>query len=381
MFKNKYKIIVIALIGLFIFSSPTNSTNKDKNNPMKKLDCLKCHTCKNPTSERLCLKPFPTIVMPTANAPHTLAEAPDSFVIGQLSDLYQPVHFNHKLHANMAQMGNNCQTCHHYSPPGRIPPCSECHGGANNPQTLRRPSLKGAYHRLCLSCHREWSHETKCVICHLPTPGKIMASTINDTTDIIGISHPKITVPDTKIFITNYKKAPIVTFHHKEHIELIGLKCADCHKKESCDDCHDLKKPVKIKKTQEEVHAICNDCHRNDKCEKYHGNKEKPAFSHASTGWPLNRFHQKLSCLACHPTGKKITKLDTKCNTCHGGWNQENFNHAVTGLILNETHREFDCDNCHIDRAFDKPPDCSNCHDDGRTYKTKPPGKFVKYPK
>ena len=27
---------------------------------------------------------------------------------------------------------------------------------------LRMPNLKGAYHRQCLNCHRDWAHENEC---------------------------------------------------------------------------------------------------------------------------------------------------------------------------------------------------------------------------
>jgi hypothetical protein len=338
--------------------------------------CSDCHVCSSPTAKdpclKICLRPG------KAEKAHSPAEGPSTAILGQLQDIYKPVKFNHKLHADMVGMGQGCVTCHHYSPPGKFPPCRECHGDkSSNPQNLKQPGLKGAYHRQCMGCHREWSHETKCVVCHLPEPGKILAAGI-DSTDILGIAHPKIIEPETKVYQTPYKNGPVVTFHHREHLELFGLSCANCHRQENCSYCHDLQKPVKAKKTMEEVHAICNDCHAKDSCSKCHDTGQKPVFSHASTAWPLNEFHAKLDCRACHPTGKKIARLDNACNSCHAGWNQSNFNHARVGLRLDEVHLQADCSDCHPERKFDQTPVCTNCHEDGRTYLTAPPGELIK---
>ncbi len=376
-YSRSLKLIGLSILALsvcsanvFGFSSQTSVANTT--------DCLECHTCTNPTAQDMCLKACPTLMMPTAHAKHNISEAPDTFVIDQIADLYQPVNFNHILHADMAQMGRGCETCHHYSPPGHIPPCAECHGGEKNPENLSQPSLKGAYHRQCLSCHREWSHDTKCVLCHLPTLGKSMSNPGSDSTDIIGAAHPVITVPDKKVWMTPYKEGPMVTLHHQEHIDLFGLRCVDCHKEENCSYCHDLQREARAGKTDIEIHAICNDCHKKDECSKCHDHKEKPAFAHEGNGgWPLNRFHKGLNCRACHPTGKKIGKLSSKCSNCHGGWNQENFEHAVTGLQLDEMHGELDCGDCHTDLKYSSTPDCSACHDDGRTHKDGLPGTYV----
>jgi RecJ-like exonuclease len=126
------------------------------------------------------------------------------------------------------------------------------------------------------------------------------------------------------------------------------------------------------------MHGVCSGCHGNDRCVKCHGGSEKPAFAHATTGWKLNRFHAELACRACHPTGKKISRLATDCVSCHSGWNRENFEHVIAGLQLDEVHAELDCSDCHMDKKFESRPECSSCHDDGRTYEKNPPGKFVK---
>ncbi len=374
---NKFLNLFLVTILFVIMSTAANAKQQD-NAKADSLDCKQCHSCPDPSADNVCLKACPSLFTANSTSAHKLIEAPDSMLLDALVDQYGPVHFNHRIHARMSEMYQGCPTCHHFSPEGRIPPCNECHGGKANPANLRQPSLKGAYHRQCLTCHREWSHDTKCVICHLPTDKNILKSATIDTTDIIGAKHPLVTAPTQKTYYTPYKKGPIVTFFHKEHIDLFGLRCVDCHQKENCSYCHDLEKPTTGAKTMEQVHAICSGCHQSNKCDKCHDTKEKPEFVHAVTGWPLNRFHASLDCRACHPTGKKISKLNSNCTSCHGGWNQETFRHAVTGLQLDESHSGLDCGDCHAEKKYSANVNCSNCHDDGRNAKKNPPGKYVK---
>lgn len=363
-----------ATIVLVLWSASAPMAQQQKADQPAKIDCLQCHTCPVPTAKEMCLRQCPSLTMTHVRTAHNLKEAPDSMLLNELEATYQPVHFDHKLHAGMAEMRDSCSTCHHYSPKGKIPACKECHTPAGDPKNLRQPGLKGAYHRMCLSCHREWSHDTKCVVCHLPHQVEAASTKASDPTDIVGASHPVITVPVKKVYDTPYKLGPIVTFQHKEHIDLFGFRCVDCHRREDCGYCHDLQRPAAVAKTQEQVHAVCNDCHAKDACAKCHDTKERPGFSHNKTGWPLNPYHNTLDCWACHPTGKRISKVSKMCVNCHAGWNQENFKHAVTGLKLDEVHAQMDCTACHVDRKFEADPVCSDCHDDGRTPTTKPPG-------
>lgn len=377
--KSVYRYLIVPLVGVFLAVGAGYSlqTGKEAPHPMSvqdKIDCTECHTCEVPTARETCLRQCPTVSMTHVKSSHALTEAPDSLLIDELMETYQAVHFDHKSHARMAEMNDSCGICHHYSPAGHIPPCKECHGNETNPNNLRQPGLKGAYHRQCLSCHREWSHDTKCVVCHLPSTSGGLASAGDDMTDILGRSHPVITTPVKKVYGTPYKDGPIVTFQHKEHVDLFGFRCVDCHRQESCSYCHDLQRPAATNKTQEQVHAVCNDCHKSDACAKCHDTKERPGFSHNKTGWPLNPYHNTLDCWSCHPTGKRISKLSGMCVNCHEGWNQENFKHAVTGLMLDEMHADLDCTDCHADRKFEADPVCSDCHDDGRTADTAPPG-------
>lgn len=344
-------------------------------------NCSDCHLCSVPTARVPCLKACPRSLMVHQTGHHALAEAPDSLRLDDLVELYEPVRFDHRAHASMAEMGNDCATCHHYSPPGTIPPCKECHSLLAESGDLRKPNLKGAYHRQCLACHVEWSHETQCDACHAARAGiaGAPATPAVDPTDIVGRAHPPIESPVKRVYRTPYAAAPIVTFQHKEHSNLFGFRCVDCHSKESCTDCHDWRKSASAPaRSQTEVHALCNDCHERDPCAKCHDTQERAGFTHNRTGWPLNPYHQRLACWACHPRGKDFARVDRMCTGCHGSWSPENFKHAVTGLRLDEMHAELDCGQCHRDRRYDEDPVCSDCHDDGRTAESAPPGVMGK---
>ncbi len=353
------------------------SAGGEKDKPVlpsgSQVSCGDCHTCSTPTAETPCLRRCPRFSrMVTAHSPE---EGPAVAVLDQLSDLYVPVIFPHRLHAQMEGMAEGCSACHHHTPAGHIPPCRECHGGPSNPENLDQPSLKGAYHRQCMSCHREWSHDTECVVCHARKTAGVEVVQVTDTTDIMGMLHPNISVPDRSVYHTKWNEGTVVTFHHKEHVELFGLACVDCHREENCSHCHDVQKEPELVKSLEEHHQPCASCHNMDRCSHCHAREETPSFTHARVGWPLSRHHQNLDCQACHPAERKIGKLDRDCVACHSDWSTDTFNHAVTGLTLDEMHGVMDCTDCHPDRKFGNKPSCVNCHDDRREYPESSPGK------
>jgi len=302
---------------------------------------------------------------------------PDLVILDELEDLYLPVPFDHKGHADMAGMTRSCTVCHHYTPEGtEHPACKSCHEVSPVRENMRKPGLKAAYHRQCLACHREWSHETNCVICHAAKlgHGEQPVATRPSKGDIMGRMHPPIPEPDTEVYSVHAVDAESrVIFRHKEHIYRFGLRCVECHHEDSCDRCHEVgRRHEQRVVTLEEHHKPCKRCHVADmrepdgECDRCHwkaGQSAPAPFQHTMTGWALGDHHERLSCRLCHAT-LPFTKLDRTCNNCHGMWNSDNFDHAVTGQMLDSNHAEADCESCHADRLFDAPPVCNECHDE-----------------
>jgi hypothetical protein len=253
---------------------------------------------------------------------------PDVVIMRELQNLYEPVPFDHKSHARMAQMWDGCTTCHHRSPhpttqPGVIPSgartqeasegvpaCKSCHAAVGRAEDIRMPNLKGAYHRQCLNCHREWAHANNCVICHKPKGGQLHPG---DPTpdDIVGRMHPPIPEPEEVRYKARYTPADgsNILFRHKEHINGYGLKCINCHHDDNCSHCHDPKadtaqyKPVRPGRNWRESHGPCMTCHQEARCRHCHYKNDQqppPPFEHRVTGQILDADHDKLMCAQCH---------------------------------------------------------------------------------
>jgi hypothetical protein len=356
--------------ALIVLSQLAAATSADLKQQEGEANCSHCHTSVSPITgaanlldcSRMDGKEIPD---------YTAIQAPDVFILDQLSDIYEPVVFPHKLHASMTEMGQGCEVCHHNNPPDRIPPCRECHGGASNPVDLRQPGLKGAYHRQCLGCHRDWTHASKCEICHAKIDPNKPFTPPKDYTDMLGHLHPNIEVPDTRIYeIKELEKTPFVTFHHKDHTELFGLKCTDCHKRDNCMRCHDVGQHES--RVRVDPHEDCKRCHQQDpmnpNCAFCHKAKIVDRFSHkASTGFALNGFHKILGCKACHKEPGMFSALDRTCTSCHAGeWPPETLDHAGIGVVFAEDHETFECEDCHGD-GLGEALTCNACHEDDRS--------------
>lgn len=291
---------------------------------------------------------------------------PDVVMLDKLVDLYQPVPFDHRTHAEMAEMWDGCVTCHH-RPPGsktqsaepngharqedstEIPACKSCHPIAPEQATIGTPTLKGAYHRQCLNCHREWTGENACVACHAPRDGQAVAAKLTPD-DIVGRMHPPVKAPKEKLFRARF--TPVaganVLFRHDEHTYRFGLKCVNCHRRDNCADCHHkpvsatqtanqpdtqpvtrpvtqpVTQPVQVviaSRSWKQTHTPCISCHQNDSCNHCHypddGIAPEP-FSHVMTTQRLDEDHEQLDCAACHQRIKmkeSITCGDARCHS------------------------------------------------------------------
>ena len=342
------------------------------------LACADCHRCERPTAQAPCLGPCPRHRGHFVGS-HAADEGPEVVVIGQLAELYEPVVFSHRLHAQMSAMSGGCQLCHHYSEPsGTVPPCGECHDATPTAMNLRQPSLKGAYHRQCINCHLDWSHENACGFCHAES-GKSGSGAKVDKTDLLAVRHPLIAAKPFHTYETAYEKGPLVTFHHADHVDQFGLKCVDCHRGESCSQCHDTLKSRTATTGHHKVERLttCGACHAERDCAFCHSKEVRPAFDHTtSTDFPLTRFHAEVACATCHGQPKSFRTPSPRCASCHIHWVEGSFDHAVVGLALDEIHREAACADCHRDLDFVAGPSCGECHEEPM-YPQRLPGKRV----
>lgn len=272
---------------------------------------------------------------------------PDLVMMKELVNLYDPVPFDHKAHAGMAEMWQGCVTCHHRPPApttqavlvptapksqedaAAIPACKSCHPVAGPDNDIRVPGLKGAYHRQCLNCHREWTHANACGACHKPRHGQLASATQPSRDDIVGRMHPPIPEPESKLYRARFTPADgsNILFRHKEHTTEFGLKCVHCHHRDNCSHCHDPKgdktaqKPLKPGLTWEDSHGPCMSCHKQDRCKHCHykDDQQPPRlFDHLTfTGQGLDKDHITLQCTQCH-AGLKTQALPTCGDSrCH----------------------------------------------------------------
>jgi predicted CXXCH cytochrome family protein len=360
---------------------------------LSNIPCNVCHSCDNPSKEDRCLR-FACPRSADSGVAEAIAAAaheqlpPDIFQLDAFEwteKRFMPVKFHHKLHANMAGVAGGCEVCHHHTAKGQLhPSCKTCHKAQfekTSRDEMRMPSLKGAYHRQCMGCHRNWSHNTKCSICHAPKDEQtepIPVEQVLPPGDVAG-RHPPIENPEQILVKTEYKPGPNVMFRHRQHVERYGYECERCHRGQSCGRCHEpAQKPKEqLGVVKEKTHEACFSCHEDDTCDRCHSPEETPspkAFDHSLTGFSLGKYHERLTCRACHKRLFFTRVLQGECTFCHKDWEPETFQHAVTGQDLDETHAEIACQECHKDGRFISPPSCSECHEEDVAFPVKRPG-------
>ncbi len=377
------KIFTISALFILMIGSLHAQQSPGKDHSKLNITCKTCHTCDVPTKSDPCLVICPREKIATVY--QKPEETPDLITIDRISDRYGPVYFSHKIHAQMSIMSGGCENCHHYNTSGPILKCNSCHESSRERDDISRPDLKGALHRQCMDCHREWSHETGCNTCHTLKKNVKGIQHEQVKKKLAGMAHPVLLEPTKIIFEANYEKGKMVTFFHDDHTKKFKIQCTSCHKNETCLKCHDVNKVtdekskiIKVQKSLDEHHKKCFSCHKDDKCGSCHLNKPAEQFDHGKkTGWALNKFHVNLSCVNCHGSKIPYSKLDNKCVSCHKEWNNENFKHTITGLQLNETHAQLNCEDCHAEKNFAIKPACTNCHEN-YIYPKQKPGKLVR---
>ncbi len=345
--------------------------------------CAMCHTCTTPTKSDPCLITCPRVKESTGI--HTPADGPGLVLMDSKSGQYGPVVFSHKTHAQMTEMSGGCYACHHYNDTAlNILSCRSCHPADRKRENISIPDLKGAYHRQCLDCHRQWTGAPECSSCHLEkTEGKTDAQLL-DGYARGRKDHPPVQAPARKVFATKEQDGTVVAFYHTDHAARFGISCADCHRQEGCISCHDrrpeaMRAQAAAARQQdfESVHARCASCHEGQSCETCHAKSDPGPFDHARrSGWTLKPYHASLACSRCHGAGKSFAGLKRDCAACHKTWDAGSFTHADTGLKLDEIHEALDCADCHEGKDFGKAPSCAGCHPD-KAFPQFKPGKLV----
>lgn len=316
-----------------------------------------------------------------AQTPDANLHPPDSIQIGALQNIFNPVPFAHKLHADMTSMGGSCETCHHHASDQVYEPCSECHLSDTREASLAMPTLNGAYHRNCLNCHQDWNNNRVCKTCHTPRKIRFNPRKALDSTDVMLHAHEEILIPELFHFITPDSEEKPVVFHHKEHVDLYRYKCEHCHRQTNCSKCHNYVPHAKEYVSELTVHHnpcdTCHDTEAEEDCSHCHTGNPPDGFTHILTGWELKEYHIQLTCNQCHEGDDPITELDNTCTSCHTNFEQGEFDHSSTKLVLNEDHLEIDCYECHVDDRYDTAPSCIECHEDEVNYPPDLPGEFL----
>jgi len=335
-------------------------------------DCIKCHTCDQPTPEKPCLSDCPRGGEQPSWADFAAMDLPETCVLDQLVDRYEPVIFNHAQHAKMSGMGGaSCRLCHHANEQGWVGNCYGCHPAHLSGRHVGVPDLKTAYHRQCMFCHKEWSHETNCEICHAPRGSGTPTAMPPKKTSATGHGFQHRAEPKVVNFKTTYEPGPYVVFDHQTHTKNYGLSCFECHHSDQCSSCHDSD----ASKFSPRLHNYsnintCTKCHNVGRCSTCHSETESRAFDHALTGMPLKSYHQNLTCDRCHEDRQTHGHMPRECHGCHGDWGADDFDaagfdhSAKVGVTLREFHEGPNCNDCHPGKDYAATPVCHECHDD-----------------
>jgi Cytochrome c7 and related cytochrome c len=262
------------------------------------------------------------------------------------------------------QLGEKCDSCHTEDAWGRVKTfdhtrtrfplvaahknvaCATCHSG----QRYKNLSTT------CESCHRlqdkhAGRYGKNCQTCHSPNAWRT-----------VHFDHSKVT------------RFPLRGGH-------AGVKCDTCHAgnlyrdrlSTACVSCHGKDDPH-----EGQLGNNCGQCHNEASW------RQKVAFDHDLTKFPLVGLHAAVpceechrtrsykgtprACVSCHKDTRHAGRLGRNCAACHNpnGWARWLFNHdKQTSYPLTGAHRGLQCQACHREPAGAKvvaPTDCFGCH-------------------
>ena len=269
-----------------------------------------------------------------------------------------------KADPHKARLGEKCEGCHSEEAWLRVKPfdhaktrfalvgahakvaCATCHVGEH---------YKGLP-TTCAACHamqdvHRGRYGTKCETCHAPK-----------TWPSVRFDHAKAT------------KFPLLGAHAK-------VKCDTCHKGNlyrdklatTCIGCHKKDDPHKG-----QLGVRCAQCHNET------GWRQKVAFDHDITRFPLVGLHAivpceechrtpsfkdaQRACVACHKDQHHVGRLGPNCALCHNpnGWVRWRFDHdKQTRYPLTGAHKGLECHACHRVKVVARPvlnSTCFGCH-------------------
>ncbi len=93
----------------------------------------------------------------------------DNLTLSSISNMFKPVQFSHGSHIDSL---GDCALCHHHAEGDRTAACKSCHEAAmvyvyQGSERKTGLGLKGAYHVLCVGCHKKNnSGPVGCTDCH-----------------------------------------------------------------------------------------------------------------------------------------------------------------------------------------------------------------------
>jgi hypothetical protein len=313
--------------------------------------------------------PAPERVPPAPRAPETRPvpifsePGPDVAIIDDLVNHYGPVTFDHRLHERMSEITGDCANCHHETEANEpITGCAECHPRERNAADPGVISLRGAIHRQCLDCHKDWSRANSCGFCH-EEAGATMHGP-EDFGELVGMTPTHISPEQSYTYHTAREGLPVVTFHHEDHVQAFGLSCADCHLNDDCERCHGagMARQAVVRERD------CASCHGDAECVDCHDLTEKARFDHAeTTGWDLGAAHAEVSCEACHGPSHDAAltvPASLRCLACHQEAHGVTLDALEHPVALLGSHAYFECVQCHRGSAEGPRSTCIECHDD-----------------
>jgi hypothetical protein len=249
-----------------------------------------------------------------------------------------------------AALGTSCNACH--APPGAAKPmatrCLDCHTDVARTladTTTLHGSLDNA--RSCMSCHTE----------HRGATGLITRFTA---------------------MRTQHVRFGFALDAHARTAAGTPFTCANCHRPESyrfepkqCASCHQDYQAAFVAKHVATWGANCQSCH--DGVDRF----SRGQFTHATTKYPLDGAHVKVSCQSCHLNVTRLASFADAPGTCLGCH------------VKDDKHRgEFgkDCASCHttltwkgatfdhkvfpVDHGRNGASSCATCHKDASNYKS-----------